>query len=160
MSWSTPVTTFAVHDVLSAAEMNAIGANLNVLKVGLIAPTLVTSTSAATTGTTPLTLATSGVFAANGTTQAKITFSYRDLQTSVGTDTYTISILDNGTQIGQGFTPNPAAAMTNTGGGSVRAVHTPSAGNHTYTVVITRIAGSGTATMLALPTAPAILTVE
>jgi hypothetical protein len=164
MSWTTPVTTFAVHDVLTAAEMNAIGANLAFLHSGTLAKTETTASSASTTGTTELVIA-SLAFTADGTTSVELDFTAVGIFKTVATDVFNVLLYD-GSTAGSGTALagwNTGNVGTGSAGVYVRKILTPAVGAHTYTALLVRSSGTGTASCYAQtgpPSEPSILAVK
>lgn len=162
MGWTTP-HTYATSDVVTAANLNETRDNLTFLKSGVALVSSVTSSQGPTSGTTELVVATSPAFTADGSTLVAIDFTWYNINESVAGDFFQVKLYEGttpgaGTQLAQ-WIHNGAPSSTVIGGGLVRAVVTPSAGTHTYTARIVRSSGSGTATLSASSTAPAILMV-
>ena len=108
--------------------------------------------------TTGSTLATAPAITGDGTTQVKVSFSCWQFNSSIGTDTFDIKVMDGATQIAL---VAPAISANNKSVGvHVAAIDTPSAGSHTYTIVAVRTSGSGNGQMIATANAPATITVE
>lgn len=153
MAWTSP-RTWVTSEIVTAALLNAhVRDNLLFLKSGVASNTQLTADPAATSGTTELTVATSGSITFDGSTLVEVAFSWYSTTLTVSTDTYQCRVYDGATQVG-------AIQFVGAQGGMCRGVITPSAGSHTFTGRVVRIAGTGTCTMRAFATAPIILTVR
>lgn len=161
MSWTAP-RTFVAGEVETAAIFNAhLRDNLLFLKSGVALSSTVTTNQGPTSATTELVLATSPAFTADGSTLVEIVFSWYAIAQTVSTDVFLVKLYDgttpgSGTQLAQ-WLNSAAGATTSMGSGFIRAFITPSAGSHTYTARLVRSSGTGTATLTAFSTAPAVI---
>lgn len=156
MGWTAP-RTFVTAEIETAAIFNThLRDNLLFLKSGVANLTNQNTSVGPTSGTTELTLDTSGSVTFDGTTLAEISFSWYNISQTVATDVFFVRLYDGSTQLQQWF--NDISA--NGGGGNMRAVLTPSAGAHTYTARLVRSSGTGTASMVAGATTPGQLLVR
>jgi hypothetical protein len=114
----------------------------------------VTANSAAFSALT--TLATAPAITTDGLTQVEVVFSFFDITKTVAGDAVNVSIYEGASVL----MTYRLASVADPGGGSIRVVHTPAAGTRTYSVQASRVTGSGTATLQAAATYPAILTVK
>lgn len=160
MAWTTP-RTFVTAEIETAAIFNThLRDNLNFLKSGIYVNTTVTANSAATSATTELVVASAPALTPDGTTPIEVMFNWYNVTLTVTTDLFLMKLYDgptagSGTQIGQ-FLLNSAA---NGGSGMMRYAYVPTAVSHTYTARLVRNIGTGTGTLVASATTPAVITV-
>lgn len=160
MAWTTP-RTWVTSEVVTAAEMNAhVRDNMNFLRTGVAQITTVTANAGPTSATTELVVASAPAFTPDGSTVVEIMFTWYNVTLTVSTDSFLMRLYDgptagSGTQIGQWL----LNSATNGGSGVLRYVTTPSNASHTYTARLVRNTGTGTATMVASATTPAVISV-
>lgn len=118
----------------------------------------VTTNSAAFSAETVL--ATLPAITVDGNTEIEVVFSWYNFSHTVTTDTVQCYLYDGATA-GSGTILQVwlQAFAANGGSGAMRWRGIPSAGSHTYTARAARTQGTGTATMVAVATDPAQLTV-
>jgi hypothetical protein len=96
----------------------------------------------------------------DGSTKVRVGFTFPSWASTVEGDRIDLKIKDGTTQIAQ-ITQRMNSAAGGQGGGSFFAVHTPTAGSHTYKVTAVRVSGgTGTLTVSANTNQPCIITVE
>lgn len=120
--------------------------------------TSTTSGSLTTSATTVLTLISAPAASFDGATEVSIEFSAYNFVKSVASDTFLLRIMDGATQLQQqllGYN----TAVVNAPSGPLRAVLTPSAGSHTFSVTVVRNTGTGTINIQPTATTPMQLTV-
>lgn len=164
MAWTTP-RTWVAGEKPTAATMNLhIRDNLNFLKSGVALLDVVTSSVGPTSGTTELVIASKAV-TLDGSTLVEVMFSFYNINKTTGADNFTVTLYDgasagSGTQIAQWIPNGSSSTSTVIGSGNLRTVLTPAAGTRTYTARLARTSGSGTATLSAGATGPAVLSIR
>lgn len=108
-------------------------------------PDLVTSTATAgpTAGAATLTVITSNALTLDGTTRIKVEFDCARIDTTVGGDTFTFTITDNGTAV-RTFRYQGKPGADDGDHIAWTSDTAPSAGVHTYALTVVRTAGGGT----------------
>lgn len=118
----------------------------------------VTANQGSITGNVDLTSLTTTVNVPAGTNFLRIT-GKAEWTSTVTSDTVGLQINEGATQLNRQLASNYGAG----GGTGMTAVHivaSPTAGSHTYKLLMGRVAGSGTITMNATSTTPALISVE
>jgi len=117
-----------------------------------------TSDPAATSGTTVKTLVTLNV-TCDGISPLELDFSWYGMAFTVAADRYEIAIKVDGTAVNRRviYAADATYVME---GGNLRALTTPAAGARVITATIVRVAGTGTADLVAASDAPLLLTAK
>jgi hypothetical protein len=163
MVWSTP-PTFTAGVLVPQAQLQVLSDDLTFLRnTDAVAPVLVTSNSSATSGTTELVLATLGAYTADGSTEIELAFSWYFFGGTVAGEQYIVRLYDgptagSGTQLAGCVQITATATSVLIPGDTIRHRYTPAAGSHTYTARVVRNTGTGTVTLNASSTAPALFT--
>lgn len=79
---------------------------------------------------------------------------------TVGTDVGRVTIMEGATTLQVGTVTNPSTNASSSGTSDPFVILTPPAGAHTYKLQAARIFGTGSITLQASPTSPAIILVE
>lgn len=103
------------------------------------------TSSTTTSGTTELTIDTTGTFVADGLMEVEVTWSAYNMVKTVNTDSFFLRLYDGAVLIRELFIP--ASSGTSVGTVPISKVLTPSAGNHTFSVRVVRNSGTGTMTV-------------
>lgn len=159
-------SAFSAHQTAGVSSgLNAMRDDIQFLYDGIGATTAVTSSSASTSGTTELVLA-SATVTGDGSTPVIIAFSWYNINLTDAGDDFRVLLYDgdmpgSGTPLAEWVASGAflGSGSTVVGSGSVRADDTPSAGSHTYTARLVRNSGSGTASLSATSQRRALLTV-
>lgn len=145
---------YTVGQVLTAAQMND-------LAQGGLGKTTLTSNVGPTSGTTELDVITAPAVTIAGTTRRlKITFSFRSINGSVANDIFSLRIKEGATILHESNWQTTLAVNGVGGGNIVAIVDSPTAASHTYKATITRVSGTGTATIEQVAGAPIVILVE
>jgi hypothetical protein len=140
-------------DTLRVKDLGITGAKLAAaLPQGKINSATVTSNSAATSGTTELSLAS---FTSTFTTGRKgiLRANWRGFNFTVATDIFELRLYQGATQVA-GQTVYAGSTAATTGGGSILTEVSGNSASNLYDLRVVRIAGTGTATLQASATTP------
>jgi hypothetical protein len=137
---------------------------LNNYPQGVLTVAPLTSDASATSSTTELDVLTASAVTLNASNRRiKISWHCRAIAATVtgGTDIFTVRIKEGATTLAESaFSPVVTAGAATGGCDFFALLDSPTAAAHTYKVTIQRAVGSGTATVKASATGPALLVVE
>lgn len=133
-----------------AAAVEALANALDIVVDEAGDTTGITASSSATS--TSLTVASTTITAPGGIPY-ELSFSWYNVIKSVATDVFLVQIREGATVLAT-FLLN--TTNVNGGSGYVRTVLVPATGNHTYDAVLTRSSGTGTGTLSATTSTPAV----
>jgi len=129
-------------------------------RTGLLGPpTVLTSSSAATSGGTELDLGLDQTLSVGPGRDVRQEFSCRNLLGTVQQDIFAIRFKENGVQVAE-FQAQVHETTAHIDLSTVRHIYTPTPGLRLFEVFLVRISGTGTAQVIAAATAPAVFTVE
>jgi hypothetical protein len=124
----------------------------------LAAPTALTANSASTSGTTELDLALDQTVTITSTRRVTLTFTPRNLLGTVQQDLFEVRFRENGTQV-MAFRGQVHEVTAHIDMHTMTHTYTPTSGSRTFDVTLIRVAGTGTAQIIAGATFPATFTV-